>query len=122
MEKILKPQFFRNYFFHHKLTNNQLNISGLKPFPGRITVFNGDDGLKLKTFLMRPFPTDVTIRDDILLIDDIDINYNKRLSRAKRIIESIFSILVRKSKSLFIQFELNIKIVVDVVKARLRRT
>lgn len=106
---------FQRTSFYQKLVNNQLNIPGPKPLPGREKpvphVFIGDGGFKLEKFLMRPFPTNVTVHDERKKI------YNTRLSSARRIVESTFGILAQKWRAFFRPFELNTDTIVDVVKA-----
>lgn len=106
---------FQRSSFYQKLVENQLNIPGPKTLPGREHqtphVFIGDGGFKLETFLMRPFPNDVAIHDERKL------KYNKRLSSARRIVESSFGILVQKWRCFLKPFELHVDTVVDVVKA-----
>lgn len=106
---------FQTSSFYHKLVNNQLNIPGPKPLPGRHQpvphVFIGDGGFKLETFLMRPFPIDVTIHDERKQ------KFNKRLSSARRIVESTFGILAQKWRCFQKTFEIDVNTVVYVVKA-----
>lgn len=90
MEKTAIAQYFKGFSFYQKLVENQLNIPGPKPLPGRQPqtphVFIGDGGFKLEPFLMRPFPNDAAIQDKRKL------KFNKRLSSARRIVESSFGI------------------------------
>lgn len=106
---------FQRTSFYEKIVNNQLNIPGSKPLPGREKpvphIFIGDGGFKLETFLMRPFPTNVTIQDERKR------TYNRRLSSARRVVESTFGILAQKWRVFFKPLELNVDTVVDVVKA-----
>lgn len=106
---------FQSSLFYQKLIDNQLNIPGPKPLPGRQQqtphVFIGDGGFKLEPFLMRPFPNDVALQDVRKL------KFNKRLSCARRIVESSFGILVQKWRCFLRPFELNVNTIVDVVKA-----
>lgn len=106
---------FQRTSFYQKIVANQLYIPGPKPLPGKEQstphVFIGDGGFKLESFLMRPFPSDVAIQDERKL------KYNKKLSSARRIVESSFGILVQKWRCFLKPFELNVNTVVDVVKA-----
>lgn len=114
-EKDSDSTIFQRCSFYQKLVENQLNISGPKPLPGRQPqtphVFIGDRGFKLEPFLMRLFPNDAAIQDKRKL------KFNKRLSSARRIVESSFGILVQKWRCFLKPFEVNVDTVVDVVKA-----
>lgn len=85
---------FQNSVFYKKLIDNQLNVPPPKLLPGMEVpmphVFLGDGGLKLDFFFMRPFPTDIVIRDHR------KANYNRRLCGARRIVQSAFGILAQK--------------------------
>lgn len=65
-----------------------------KPLPGITTpvphVFIGDEGFKLEIFLMRPFPRAGVAQDEVKKV------FDKQLSRARRVVEYAFGILVQK--------------------------
>ena len=76
------------------LENDTLNIPRVRTLPGTDTelpmVIVADEAFPLKTYLMRPYPG----RD---LSDDKKI-YNYRLSRARRLSENVFGILLQKCR------------------------
>jgi hypothetical protein len=55
-------------------------------------VFVGDEAFLLKTYLMRPYPRSQSKGDNEKSI------FNYRLSRARRMVENVFGILIQKSK------------------------
>lgn len=78
--------------FGRALEHGQLNVPRSKALPGTNVelpmIIVGDEGFPLKSFLMRPYPGKV-------LTDDKRI-FNYHLSRARRISENDFGILVQK--------------------------
>ncbi|RVE51175.1 hypothetical protein evm_004140 [Chilo suppressalis] len=106
---------FQKSSFYQRLINNQLNIPEPKPLPEKERpiphVFLGDGGFKLEKFLMRPFSTVIAARDQRKR------KYNKRLSSARRIVESTFGILAHKWRLFLSVIELDVNTTVDIVKA-----
>lgn len=87
------------------LENNTVSISQARPLPNTnlAVPFSliGDEGFPLKTYLMRPYA-----RRNLLGNEQKVFNY--RLSRARRIIENAFGILVARWRIL--QKPLNVKL------------
>lgn len=80
---------FADSAFGKKLLRGQLNLPNPKQLPDSNLIFNyyfvGDAAFPLKSFLMRPYPG--------RFLDVKKENFNKRLSRARRVIENAFGIL-----------------------------
>ena len=78
------------------LENGTLHIPPPRSLPGRINdvsyVLLGDEAFPLKTFLMKPYPSKV--------LTDYERIYNYRLSRARRVSENAFGILVNRFRVL----------------------
>lgn len=74
-------------------------------------VIVGDQGFSLKTYLMRPFP------ESKAKYDERFTNFNKRLSRARRVAENAFGILSKKWRVFQRPMQLEPENVVKVVKA-----
>lgn len=81
---------FANSQLYAALEQNLLNIPEGKLLPERQVnvsyVIVGDEAFPLKSYIMKPFPT-----------RNLDLNkriFNYRLSRARRIVENVFGILV----------------------------
>lgn len=78
--------------FGHRLNNNLLNLPKDKPFPGLIEpkpyYFVGDEAFPLQMNLMRPFGGKMLSTEQRI--------YNYRLSRARRLIENTFGIMVAR--------------------------
>ena len=74
------------------LENGTLHIPHPRPLPGRINdvsyVLVGDEAFPLKTFLKKPYPSKILTYYERL--------YNYRLSRARRVSENAFGILVNR--------------------------
>lgn len=83
---------FAESSFGRKVIGGDLNFPPPKPLPNSNFNCNyymvGDSAFPLKPFLMRPYPGK--------LLDAEKYNFNKRLSRARRVIENAFGILVAK--------------------------
>lgn len=105
---------FENSSFYRDFVHNKTIIPP-KPLPGTKIpvphVFIGDEGFKLQTYLMRPFPRH-SVADDLE-----KRTYNKRHCRARRIVENAFGILAQKWRVLFRPIEGNVDTAVHVVKA-----
>ena len=76
--------------------NNTLHIPPPHSLPGRVNdipfVIIGDEAFPLKPFLMKPYPAKV--------LTDYERIYNYRLSRARRVSENAFGILVNRFRVL----------------------
>lgn len=85
---------FANSTFGKKFINNSLNIPQDKTLPGTDIVaphiFVGDEAFPLHRHLMRPYPGNQTAG-----VNENKI-FNYRLSRARRVSENCFGILVKK--------------------------
>lgn len=83
---------FLNSNFGRALEHDQINVPSGRTLPGTNVelpiVIVGDEGFPLKSYMMRPYPGKS-------LTDDKRI-FNYRLSRARRISENAFGILVQK--------------------------
>lgn len=105
---------FENSSFYRNYVDGK-TILPPKPLPGTNTpvphVFLGDEGFKLQTYLMRPFPR-ISTGDN-----DEKRNFNKRLSRARRVVENAFGIMVQKWRLFLRPIEGDVDNVVHVVKA-----
>jgi len=105
---------FENSSFYREFIQGK-TILPPKPLPGTTTpvphVFVGDEGFKLETFLMRPFPRAVVAQDEAKKV------FNKRLSRARRVVENAFGILAQKWRVFFRPIELEVDTAEHVVKA-----
>ncbi|KAL4122487.1 hypothetical protein QTP88_014809 [Uroleucon formosanum] len=105
---------FENSSFYREFIQGK-TILPPKPLPGTTTpvphVFVGDKGFKLETFLMRLFPRAVVAQDEAKKV------FNKRLSRARRVVENTFGILAQKWRVFFRPIELEVDTAEHVVKA-----
>ncbi|KAL8569159.1 hypothetical protein ACOMHN_020286 [Nucella lapillus] len=85
---------------------NRLGIPAPKPLPGRVDpvpyVIVGDDAFGLKPYMMKPYPFKSTLTSSGAATDPAEIERRKqrlfdyRLSRARRLSENVFGILVAK--------------------------
>ncbi|PNF19724.1 hypothetical protein B7P43_G14778 [Cryptotermes secundus] len=84
---------FANWKLGKYLAQKKLNIPEDKPFPETVTpmphIIIGDEAFPLKTYLMRPYPASQEA-------DLTKSNFNKRLSRARKVVENAFGILTQK--------------------------
>lgn len=105
---------FENSVFYREFIDGKTLLPP-KPLPGTTHpiphVLIGDEGFGLQTYLMRPFPRPSTVEDERKKI------YNLRLSRARRVVENAFGILVQKWRIFLRPIDLEIEAVIDVVKA-----
>lgn len=105
---------FENTAFFREFLQGK-NILPPKPLPGTTTpvphVLIGDEGFKLQTYLMRPFPKAAALEDPLKAI------YNKCLCKTRRVVENAFGILVQKWRVFLRPIDLQIDAVEDVVKA-----
>ncbi|RVE44383.1 hypothetical protein evm_010953 [Chilo suppressalis] len=74
-------------------------------------VLIGDEGFALKPYLMRPFPKAAALQDERKR------NYNKRLCRARRVVENAFGILGEKWRVLHRPIDCSVDTADDIVKA-----
>ena len=78
------------------MENNTLNIPPARHLPGRVNkvpyVIIGDEAFPLKPFLIKPYPSKV--------LTDYERIFNYRLSRARRVSENAFGILVNRFRVL----------------------
>lgn len=105
---------FENSLFYREFVDNKTILTP-KPLPGTDTpvphVFVGDEGFKLQTYLMRPFPRKA-------IVENLEKkNYNKRHCRARRVVENAFGILTQKWRVFFRPIECDVETAVHVIKA-----
>lgn len=74
-------------------------------------VLIGDEAFPLKEFLMRPFQHRQS------RLDERKENFNKRLCRARRVVENAFGIISHKWRILFRPIEVKIETAISIVKA-----
>ncbi|XP_062531258.1 uncharacterized protein LOC110386017 isoform X2 [Bombyx mori] len=74
-------------------------------------VFIGDEGFALKTYLMRPFPRASATQDER------KTKFNKRLCRARRVVENAFGILAQKWRIFLRPIDCDVDTGIDVIKA-----
>ena len=98
-----------------KFESQTFNVPSKKPLPGRQTptphVLIGDEAFALKPYLMRPFPyrqSRENARKEI---------FNKRLCRARRVVENAFGILAQKWRVYHKPMEMKVESVIKVVQA-----
>lgn len=86
---------FENSSFYNKYLKDKILLPP-KPLPGMNElvphVLIGNEGFGLQTYLMRPFPR-VTV-----LHDERKGKFNKRLCRARRVVENVFGILTQNTE------------------------
>lgn len=97
------------------INNNNLNIPSDKPLPGLTEpvpfVFIGDGGFKLEPFLMRPFAR------ESITNDAKKKNFNRRLSRARVVVECAFGIMAQKFRVFLRPLETDVRNTIKTVKA-----
>lgn len=98
-----------------KLLNGTLNTPQDRPLPGQNEptpcVLIGDEAFPLRPNLMRPFPYRQTRNDNTKHV------YNKRLCRARRVVENAFGILAQKWRVFYRPIEVKVETVISIVKA-----
>lgn len=103
---------FRNSVLFEKLQNKELNIPEDVELPGTNTklpfIFVGDEAYPLLTHLLRPYPRNQLDYDNRV--------FNYRLSRARRLVECSFGILVSKWRILNKSIETNVDFAIIITK------
>lgn len=103
---------FSNSKLSRKLERGELNSQKLTPLPGTNIkvphVLLGDEAYPLKSFLMRPFPASQ--------LGPSETVFNKRLSKARQVIECAFGIISTKWRVLQTCIEVNPNSVDIIVK------
>lgn len=98
-----------------RLRDGTLNVPPRRPLPGQQEetpcVLIGDEAFALTSYLMRPFPYRQS-RNDIR-----KEKYNKRLCRARRVVENAFGIMAQKWRLFYRPLELKIDTCISVIKA-----
>jgi len=96
------------------LEENTFNLPPKKPLPYSTSpmpfVLLGDQGYPLKEYLMRPYPFDNNL-------DQTKEIFNYRLSRARRMIECTFGILVSKWRCLKTEIQIDPNHVDSIIKS-----
>ncbi|XP_060866068.1 putative nuclease HARBI1 [Metopolophium dirhodum] len=95
------------------LEAKSFNVPNYRPLPNTTTpmpfVLLGDQGYPLKEYLLRPYPFDKNL-------DSAKETFNYRLSKARRMIECTFGILVSKWRCLKTELQMNPEHVDIVIK------
>lgn len=106
---------FENSVMGRKICNGTMAIPQGKPLPGYNVhtshVLIGDEAFALKTFMMKPFNQRESLRDRR------KERYNKRLCRARRVVENAFGIMAQKWRIFLRPIPLKVSKSVKVVKA-----
>lgn len=102
---------FSDLLFFDKLKADELHIPEPEPLPGYISkmpfVFVGDDAFPLMENLMKPYSHTTMKKEEII--------FNYRLSRARRIVENAFGILVSRFRILLRTINLSPEKVTTIV-------
>lgn len=106
---------FENSLFYNEYIKRK-SLLPPKPLPGitelvPYVILIGDEGFGLQTYLLRPFPRSAVLHDEIKR------KFNKRLCRARRVVENVFGILTQKWRIFLRPIESDIQTTVHVVKA-----
>lgn len=105
---------FENSKFYEEFLDGKTLLPP-KPLPGTSDpvphVLIGDEGFGLQTYLMRPFPKTTAA------IDEKKTIFNKRLCRARRVVENAFGILAQKWRIFLRQIESEVETAVHVIEA-----
>lgn len=95
--------------------NRTMNVPIDRPLPEQDEptpcVLIGDEAFSLKSYLMRPFPYTQS------KLDPRKDNYNKRLCRARRVVENSFGILVHKWRVFLRPLAMKVQTAIKIVKA-----
>ncbi|CAH2097861.1 unnamed protein product [Euphydryas editha] len=102
---------FENSNFYKEYIQGKSQLPD-KPLPGSNDpvphVLIGDEGFALKPYLMRPFPRAAAVQDQR------KTNFNKRLCRARRVVENAFGILAQKWRIYLRPIECNVETAIDI--------
>lgn len=105
---------FENSLFYNEYIKGK-SLLPPKALPGTTElvphVLIGDEGFGLQTYLMRPFPKTAVLHDARKR------KFNKRLCRARRVVENAFGILTQKWRIFLRPIESDVHTTVHVVKA-----
>ncbi|CAK1591755.1 unnamed protein product [Parnassius mnemosyne] len=105
---------FENSIFYRQYIHGKSLLPD-KPLPGTEEpvphVLIGDEGFALKTYLMRPFPRALATQDER------KTNFNKRLCRARRVVENTFGILAQKWRIFLRPIDCDVDTTIDIIKA-----
>lgn len=105
---------FENALLYNEYINEKFLLL-LKALPGTTElvphVLIGDEGFGLQTYFLRPFPRSAVLHDERKR------TFNKRLCRAKRVVENVFGILTQKWRIFLRPIESEVQTTVHVVKA-----
>lgn len=95
--------------FYNKLLNNDLNLPKPNEINGLPYVFISDEAFALRPDFLKPY--------NVRVLDDQRRIYNYRLSRARRVVENVFGILVSRFGVLRSEINLNPENIDSVVLA-----
>lgn len=105
---------FENSLFYNEYIKGK-SLLPPKALPGTTElvphVLIGDEGFGLQTYLLRPFPRSAVLHDERKR------TFNKRLCRARRVVENVFGILTQKWRIFLRPIESDVQTTVHVVKA-----
>lgn len=106
---------FEASVFGQRLANKTLNVPENRPLPNQAVptpcVLVGDEAFPLRENLMRPFPHRQARQDER------KETFNKRLCRARRVVENAFGILSHKWRVLHRPIEVKIYTTIKIIKA-----
>lgn len=98
----------------HRLSHRTFHVPNTRPIPTQAVltpcVLIGDEAFPLKEYLMRPFPHRQSRSDER------KENFNKRLCRARRVVENAFGMISHKWRVLLRPIEAKVETAIIIVK------
>ena len=105
-------QIWNHCELHHALQNGVLGVPEADPLPGDDVntpyYVIGDEAFALRTWLMKPFPRRG--------LDNGQLIFSYRLSRARRVVENAFGILASRFRCILSTLQVNVDTAVLVVR------